>query len=478
MNDLTLLSYLKILAGKKPEKRLLGGETGWLSAGRVLCTVENLGRNLLSLGLRPGDLAALRAERGVDTALLILGMWAAGLLAVLTGSRQEIDEALSDCEAELHPRAKLERRTDGSFSVSVDGVEHLLFLNEDAPDLPLPQTSPLDPAFVIFTSGSTGKSKAVVQCENNYISNLLDSAPLGCYCDDDIALGALPLEHVFGLVLLAGVAVLGYGLFFPEKTSIPSLLDCIQRQGITRMNGVPSLYLAMAEQSGDYDLHTLRAGFIGGGPVTLAQFAKIEETLGMTLISVYGMSESVGISCASYLDPRAERASGVGPVYPMNTVCILSPDGREVEQGQGGEICVRGPMRMLGYYGSRLREEDFFPTGDLGWLDKQGVLHLSGRKKDIIIRNGNNLSPRRIEDALLSLPQVHTAVVVGLPDERQGESPWAMVVGQADEAALHALLHKNEWPEGILSVEQLPMTASGKPDKQKIREELLAWRNG
>ena len=107
MNDLTLLSYLKILAEKKPEKRLLGGEAGWLSAAQVLHTVEGLGRTLLSLGLRPGDLAVLRAERGVDTALLILGMRAAGLLAVLTGPRQEIDEALSDCEAEIRPRVKL-----------------------------------------------------------------------------------------------------------------------------------------------------------------------------------------------------------------------------------------------------------------------------------------------------------------------------------------------------------------------------------
>lgn len=478
MNDLTLLSYLKMRVEKEPEKRLLGGEAGWLSACRVLHTVENIGRSLLSLGTQPGDLAAVRAERGVDTALLILGMRAAGLVAVLTDPRQKIDEVLSDCEAELHPRAKLERRADGAFSVTIDGVEHFLSLSDDTPDVSLPQTSPYAPAFVIFTSGSTGKSKAVVQCENNYISNLQDSAPLGYYREDDVALGALPLEHVFGLVLLAGVAVLGYSLFFPGNTGISSLLDCIRRERITRMNGVPSLYLAMAEKSGSYNLSSLRAGFIGGGPVTAAQFSRIEETLGMTLIPVYGLSESVGVSCASYLDPRAERAAGVGRVYPMNTLRILSPEGREAAPGQEGEICVRGPMRMLGYAGNPLEPEDFFPTGDLGWLDRQGVLHLSGRKKDILIRNGNNLSPRRIEDALLSLPQVRAAAVVGLPDERQGETPWAMIVGRADETALHTLLHKNEWPEGILSVEQLPMTASGKPDKQKIREVLLAWRNG
>jgi len=331
---------------------------------------------------------------------------------------------------------------------------------------------------VIFTSGSTGKSKAVVLSENNLISNLLDSRPLGAYFENDRALGALPLEHVFGLVLLAGCAVLGYSLFFPERTDIPALLSCIEREKITRMNGVPSLYLALSEQCGAYDLSSLRAGFIGGGPVTAEQFARIERSLGMTLIPVYGMSECVGISCASWRDGQAERASGVGRVYPMNEVKFLLPDGGEAAPGQEGEICVRGPMRMLGYSGSPLPEDAFFPTGDLGFLDEKGVLHLSGRKKELIIRNGNNLSPRRIEDALLRLPGVSAAAVVGLPDERQGEAPYAMVSGEVDESALQALLHKNEWPAGILSVDALPLTASGKADKTKIREVLARWRNG
>lgn len=478
MNDPTLLSYLRKLAEKAPEKRLVGGESGWLSAAEVLRIVEGLGRRLISLGLRPGDEAALRTDRCPETALLILGLRAAGVPAVLCSPRQEIDETLADCEADIRPRAKLQRREGGSFSVKIDGRESVLSLGDDAPGVPLPACSALEPSFVIFTSGSTGRSKAVVISEDSLIACLLDSDPIGYYSRDDIALGALPLDHIFGLVLLAGVAVLEYGLYFPAGTDIPGFLRCIEQQRITRMNGVPSLYLAMAEHSAGFDLRSLRAGFIGGGPVTPEQFARIERDLGLTLISVYGMSESVGISCASYLDPQAERASGVGPVYPMNSILLLGPDGREVEPGQEGEICVRGRMRMLGYYGQPLPAEDYFPTGDLGRLDEKGVLHLSGRKKEIIIRNGNNLSPRRIEDALLSLPGVRAAAVVGLPDERQGETPWAMVVGRADEAALHALLHKNEWPEGILTAEALPMTASGKPDKQKIREVLLAWRNG
>ena len=476
MRAQSLLSYLNMRTERDPDRRLLGSDAGWRSVAETLHTVERLGRVFVSLGLRPGDVAALRTGRNAETALMLLALRAAGALTVLCAPRQTLEETLAACEAEIRPRALIEQGGK-SFSVVIDGQSQTLSLADDAPYAALPDTDAKAPAFVIFTSGSTGKSKAVVLCENNLISNLLDSQPLGAYFDDDIALGALPLEHVFGLVLLAGVAVLGYGLYFPEKTDVPSLLACIEKETITRMNGVPSLYLAMAERSVDYDLSSLRAGFIGGGPVTPAQFAHIENAIGMTLVSVYGMSECIGVSCASWRDPQDERASGVGRVYPMNAVRLLTADGREAAPGQEGEICVRGPMRMLGYYGRPLPEDAFFPTGDLGFLDVSGVLHLSGRKKEIIIRNGNNLSPRRIEDALLRLPGVREAAVVGLPDEKQGEAPYAMVVGAADEAALHALLHKNEWPAGVLAVDALPLTDSGKPDKKTIREVLLAWRN-
>ena len=266
MHAMTLLSYLNTLADREPGRRLLGSENGWLTAAEAQRAVARLGRVFVSLGLKPGDLAALCTERCVETALAIFALRAAGVLTVLCSPKQTIEETLSSCEAEITPRARIERTAEG-FSVQIDGQRHLVLPNDDA-EATLPEISPFDPAFVIFTSGSTGKSKAVVQCEQNHISNLLDSKPLGAYCDDDIALGALPLEHVFGLVLLCGIAVLGYSIYFPEKTDVLSLLRCIEKEHITRMNGVPSLYLALAERSKDYDLSSLRAGFVGGGPVS------------------------------------------------------------------------------------------------------------------------------------------------------------------------------------------------------------------
>lgn len=463
-NSKTIFEYLTDYAAVWPDKKLLGDARRWLSVADTFCMAQSAALRFRAQGIGTGDLVALRAERSVDTIIALLGLRFVGAVVVLTDPRHEVEEVLAHCAVPIKVKAV--------FDGAACPVSHA------EASFAAAEVSSRDPAFIIFTSGSTGKSKAVVLSEYNLVNNLMDSQPLGCYSKDDIALGALPLDHVFGLVLLAGTMVLRYALYLPDRTDIPSILCAVAKQRITRMNGVPSLYLAMAEQRSDYDLSSLRAGFIGGGPVTKEQFRRIERDLDMTLISVYGMSECIGISCSSFRDPQDVRACGVGPFYSMNTGRVLLDSGAEAAPGQEGEICVKGPARMLGYYGEIMPEDEFLHTGDLGYLDANGVLHITGRKKDIIIRNGLNLSPKKIEDALLSLPGVKAAAVVGLPDEKLGEAPYAMAVGSAEVSDLTVLLNKNELPSAILKVDALPLTASGKPDKQKIREVLTAWRNG
>lgn len=462
----TFHSFLTEYASKYPDRRLLGDKAGWYSAARMLELVEAEADRLRGLGIGAGDCVALRAYRNVPTALRILALQMLGALTVLTAPQQEIPAFLAECPAPIPVCAML----DGERAGIIGPVGR----TAEAVD-------PREPGFVIFTSGSSGRPKAVVLSQYNLVNNLIDSEPLGCYAHDDIALGALPLEHVFGLVLLAGVCVLGYGLYLPESTAVPALLEAIEKERITRMNGVPSLYQAMADRASGYDLRSLRAGFIGGGPCTEAHFLRIEGTLGMTLIPVYGMSECIGIACADYRESAAVRAHGVGRFYSMNTGRLLLEDGSEAAPGQEGEICVTGPARMLGYWGEPLEADVLLHTGDLGWVDGNGILHISGRKKDLIIRNGRNISSRKIEEALLSVPGVEDAAVVGLPDERTGEVPWAMVA--CPEKVLNRIwpgirprLAKNELPVQILRVDVLPRTDSGKPDKQKIREVLLQWK--
>lgn len=478
-----LMTYLTEYAGEFPDKKFLGDANGWLTVEQALEQAQRCAGRLEELGVREGELVALRAYRTAETILVLLSLQLLGAVAVLTEPRSEVEPFLDRCAVPVPVKCILERKEEG-FVLRRPGTaegQALSGLFASGPRLTVPASrDSREPGFLIFTSGSTGKSKAVMLSQYNLINNLVDSHPLGYYDETDVALGALPLDHVFGLVLLCGCAVLRYALYLPEKTDIPSILDTIEAEGITRMNGVPSLYLAMAEQKGERKLSSLRAGFIGGGPCTPEQFCRIEGELGMTLIPVYGMSECIGVACASYTDPQAVRAAGVGPFYSMNTGVILLEDGTPAPVGTEGEICVDGPARMVGYYGDSAPRTPYFHTGDLGFLDENGVLHISGRKKEIIIRNGVNLSPVRIEQALLSLPGVTAAAVVGLPDEKSGELPWAMVVGtggtqEAWRQALAPLLTKNELPAGILCVEALPMTPSGKPDKQRIREVLKQW---
>lgn len=485
-----IYTYLMEYARECPDKKLLGSRDGWLSVSRVLSLVDASAGALVHLGIGRGDMVALRASRSLETVLIMLALSAIGAVAVLTSPHKPVELFLSGCADSISVKAIISNEWssrdiwDGSSQIFMDAATRKktpfdpFRLPYDA--LPAQDVDPHAPAYIIFTSGSTGKSKAVMLSQYNLVNNLVDSHPLGYYDESDIALGALPLEHVFGLVLLAGTIVLRYAIYLTPGSGIPVILTAIETQGVTRMNGVPSLYLTMVDQKAGHDLHTLRVGFIGGGPCTPEQFCHIEKELDMTLIPVYGMSECIGISCASFRDTQAVRSRGVGPFYSMNTGKILLEDGTEAAPGQEGEICVDGPARMVGYYGDTAPRKPLLHTGDLGFVDEMGILHISGRKKDIVIRNGVNLSPLRIEQALLSIPGIADAAVVGLSDNKAGELPWAMVVcddpAPADILeALQPLLPKNELPAGIMQVNTLPRTTSGKPDKPRIREVLSKW---
>ena len=338
------------------------------------------------------------------------------------------------------------------------------------------------PAVLISTSGSTGKTKTVVLSQYNIVNNLVDAAAFGDYVPGDLALGILPLFHIFGQVLLFGSPILDYAILFPEIVSADAALRCVETFGVTRMNGVPSLYKAMGEKAGDYDVSTLRVGFIGGSPCTVREIRDIEAKLGMKLLNAYGMSECVSISISSAADPLEKRIGGVGHIYPLSRVEIVGPDGRKVEPGEQGEITVQGASRMLGYFRdpeatrAAIDADGFLHTGDLGYLDGDGILHITGRIKEIIIRNGVNLSARRIEEALLSVPGVSAAAVVGIPDAKQGEVPAAMAVSDRTEVELLVdlaeKLPKNEIPVRIVLAESIPLTPSGKPDKQTIQKLL------
>ena len=473
----TIYEYLNEKTKNQPLFRDDSGES--LTCGQAKAKVDAMAAGLQDLGVRAGDVLALRFPRTASAALVEFALLTLGAAALLTD-----------------PHATKETYLAGGDFVGLDGYltdenGAWLLIQSDGSVRPLtesdrpfaaPKQDAMAPAVLISTSGSTGKTKTVVLSQYNIVNNLVDAAAFGDYVPGDLALGILPLFHIFGQVLLFGSLILDYAILFPEIVSADSALRCVETFGVTRMNGVPSLYKAMAEKAGDYDVSTLRVGFIGGSPCTVREIRDIEAKLGMKLLNAYGMSECVSISISSAADPLEKRIGGVGHIYPLSRVEIVGPDGRKVEPGEQGEITVQGASRMLGYFRdpeatrAAIDADGFLHTGDLGYLDGDGILHITGRIKEIIIRNGVNLSARRIEEALLSVPGVSAAAVVGIPDAKQGEVPAAMAVSDRTEVELLAdlaeKLPKNEIPVRIWLTESIPLTPSGKPDKQTIQKLL------
>lgn len=475
-------------AAERPGQPFLVNENRTVTAAQAEAVIQKLSTFFRCCGMRKGTVVALRITRTIQGALLFLALQDVEACTILTDAHRPVREEAEACAQSITAEYLISEKEDLQ-----DGAcffENWCMTQKRTERQTEKQVAGSG-GIVIFTSGSTAKSKAVLLGQKQFLENIRGTEALGGYQEQDRALALLPMNHIFGLALLFGAVILQHTLFFPEHTDVQYLLHCVETYRLTRMNGIPSVYQAMAEACAGYDLSTLRYGLIGGAPSTPEQFCAIEKRLGMTLIPVYGMSECIGISCASWRDGLEQRSCGVGPFYKENTGKIIKADGTEAAIGEEGEICVKGPAQMTGYLneeeaGSGVDAEGFLHAGDLGYLDAQCWLHISGRKKEIFIRNGYCISFRKIEEALLQIPEVREAAVVALDDPKVGEIPAAMVVLYDAESCetLHEKLKKSEkltrqeLPEWIVSCDFLPKTASGKTDKQKIRYLLeKGWKD-
>lgn len=457
-----------------------------------------IGNRLHDLGVKAGSLVALRSTRSLDAYLIWLALELIGAVAVLTDPHQTAEDFLR--ETGIPIRADAIVTNEGAANgISANG------------DWEVPGHGPLEigwparreerrfavgrdlraPATIVFTSGSTGKSKGSMLSQEALLQYAEDSIVYDWHHPDDVAIVTLPTHHAFALCLLVTAFVARYALFFPRDMRAGYVLACIEKYRITRINGVPSYFylLARTNETQNSDLRSLRTGFTAGAPIIPEQHRYIEQVLGMTLHPLYGMSESISISCTSPLDPAECRAFTVGRFH-RGAGCILDRNGMKLPNGQEGEICLSGPAVMCGYYGDgeatrqAIDEKGRLHTGDLGYLDENGYLHISGRLKDIIIRNGVNLSPAKIEAAIRSIPGVENVVVVGVRHELLGEAPCALVVLRegwemtAEELKKQLLsrIAKNEVPVTVLFGKEIPLNKIGKPDKQKVKELFWEWK--
>ncbi len=493
-----IYQYLEDFAADCGGNLFLFDENRRYSVGESFHEAVAIANRLHGWGVREDSLVLLRCTRSLDAYLIFLALQFLGATAVLTNPHQSVEDFIRESGVSMEADAVITNEKAGG-GISANGNWEVIGHGKLEIGYPGRQeerrfpigTNLRSPATVVFTSGSSGDSKGAVLCQEALLQYGEDSIVQPWHAPDDVAIVTLPTQHGFALCLLVAAFVARYALFFPRDMKAEYVLECIETYKITRINAVPSYFyvLARANEGHNRDLRSLRSGFAAGAPIIPGQHRYVEQVLSMTVYPLYGMSESISISCASTTDSAQLRATTVGKFH-RNAGLILDAQGKEVPQGQEGEICVTGPAIMSGYYGDpeatarALDSQGRLHTGDCGYVDNHGYLHISGRIKDIIIRNGINLSPGRIEAGIRQVPQVEDVVVVGVRHELLGEAPCAYVVlkegcdmtGEELKKELLGRLAKNLVPVTILFGDKIPLNKIGKPDKKAVKAMFWEWR--
>ncbi len=350
-----------------------------------------------------------------------------------------------------------------------------------------------DPINIQFTSGTTGFPKGATLTHRNILNNGFFIGKAMKLTPADRLCIPVPLYHCFGMVL-GNLACLTHGaaIVYPNDGFEPlSVLQAVQNEKCTGLHGVPTMFIAELDHPrfAEFDLSTLRTGIMAGSPCPTEVMKRVVEQMHLSQITIaYGMTETSPVSCQSSVDtPLEKRVSTVGLVQPHLEIKIIDPEsGAIVVPGTSGEFCTRGYSVMHGYWDDAPRTQEaidlegWMHTGDLATMDAQGYVKIVGRIKDMVIRGGENIYPREIEEFLYRHPKVQDVQVVGLPDKRYGEELCAWVVPRPGETLSEDEVREfckgkiahYKVPRYIRFVTGFPMTVTGKIQKFKIREEM------
>jgi fatty-acyl-CoA synthase len=314
--------------------------------------------------------------------------------------------------------------------------------------------------------------------------------------EDDRMCVPVPFYHCFGMVM-GNLAATSHGacVVIPAPTFDPeATLEAVQNERCTSLYGVPTMFIAQLEHPrfADFDLSSLRTGIMAGSPCPVEVMKRVVADMHMGEVSIcYGMTETSPVSTQTRTDDPLElRVGSVGRPGPHIEVKIVDPDTRlTVAQGERGELCTRGYSVMLGYWEEPEKTREaidaagWMHTGDLATMDENGYCNIVGRSKDIVIRGGENVYPREVEEFLYAHPAIADVQVVGVPDERYGEElcAWIRLRDGAEPVDADALrefcegrLAHYKIPRYVVLVDEFPMTVSGKVQKYKMREESIA----
>jgi long-chain acyl-CoA synthetase len=482
-----MCACLRRHAQMTPDGTALYCGDGSLSFAELDRTSGLLAHWLLDQGLRPGDRVAVHSTNSIALVQLLFALFKAGLIAVTVNVRlkpPEIRYILDHSgarflfsEAALAPLAEAAGGLCPIFSV-------LPQLGDGEPAL-LPSVNPDEPALIIYTSGTTARPKGVTHSHRSIFHKAVVGTAITRHVPEPFWLNSLPMMHVAAFWITMMCIYNGTPVVLLPRFEPGDYLDALERFGCNVNVTLPSLLLmALEEQSRrPRRLSGLAAMFAGGDAVSLALQERCQELLGVPLLEVYGMSEV----CPILGNPEhAPRAGSFGMPLGEIETRIVDDDGRDVAPGETGEILVRGPNSFLGYWddpdATRLALRDgWVQTGDLGSRDGDGYHWFRGRKKEIIIRAGSNISPQEVEEALCPHPAVLEVGVIGAPHAVTQERVVAFIVLRDGHTATPEELRQfasrqladYKLPEEFHFLNQLPKNPVGKVQRRALREMLI-----
>src|SRR4051794_14071070 len=475
--------------------------------------VDRLARALVSYGLRPGDRMGIWAPNSAAWVLVQYASAKVGVILVNVNPAyrtSELEYVLNQSRMRLLVAARAFKSSDYEAMVQqvasrCGALERAVFLDSpewdellragDA-DVELPTSLQFDdPINIQYTSGTTGFPKGATLSHHNILNNGFFVAEACGYTPEDRVCIPVPFYHCFGMVMgNLGATTHGACMVVPAPAFEPqATLECVQEERCTSLYGVPTMFIAELDhpEFDSFDLSSLRTGIMAGSPCPIEVMRKVIERMHMQDVTIcYGMTETSPVSTQTGADDDVEHRTGtVGRVHPHVEVKIVDPaNGECVPAGEPGELCTRGYSVMLGYWdepdktAEAIDRAGWMHTGDLATMDDDGYVKIVGRSKDMIIRGGENVYPREIEEFLYGHPDVSDVQVVGVPDERFGEELAAFVIAR-DGCALDTDLVREycqgkiahyKVPRYVIVVDEFPMTVTGKIQKFKLREAAIA----